>query len=414
MERIDAMERITINNASHRALLSFLLRMPQARVVVPLEDILNEFRPDFWYDSGLSKEIISKYLKTRTSSSEDDDDGICSICHDQLNCQANEIIARLGCGHEYHAHCIIQWLKTKNLCPLCRAKALPVQLNSGQHNIVEQGHDELINELRSITAAAVMVDVGGASWGIHSRNLASVASGSTTVRDKSFVWINPDHIRLSYFQMIFGERGVVQEEEKLDDANTEIGCTSRKYSLVGGSVPVFDEVEQAAGSGSVEEDSVQAARPWRVYERRKKANRRGERLKLGDENYGVVSEEILQIKMQLQELMNRVKELTAAQRMTAAAAVGEGRAPPLGLVNPMDDPIHAKPVTTMQASPLPTFDGMDPLGWLARVEKCYTKNCNEDSDLKNRWTVCSGIDLAMKASELSSPRKFWDRPHCDA
>ncbi|KAG8368989.1 hypothetical protein BUALT_Bualt15G0103600 [Buddleja alternifolia] len=34
-----------------------------------------------------------------------------------------------------------------------------------------------------------------------------------------------------------------------------------------------------------------------------------ERLKLGDDNYSVVSEEIIQIKMQLQELMNGMKEL---------------------------------------------------------------------------------------------------------
>ncbi|KAG8383377.1 hypothetical protein BUALT_Bualt04G0006200 [Buddleja alternifolia] len=112
----------------------------------------------------------------------------------------------------------------------------------------------------------------GYGFRIHCRTLASAAS--TTVRNQSFSSINSDDI--SYFKKILGERGVVQEEEKLDDANTdwmrkykgssklmlqprsteEVSrilhyCNSRclavvpqggNTGLVGGSVPVFDEV----------------------------------------------------------------------------------------------------------------------------------------------------------------------------
>ncbi|KAL3618242.1 D-2-hydroxyglutarate dehydrogenase, mitochondrial [Castilleja foliolosa] len=116
--------------------------------------------------------------------------------------------------------------------------------------------------------------VQGGGYQIHCRNVASMAASSTPMRYQSFAMINSDDI--SYFKKILGERGVVQEEEKLDDANTdwmrkfkgssrlmlqpksshEVSqildyCNSRclavvpqggNTGLVGGSVPVFDEV----------------------------------------------------------------------------------------------------------------------------------------------------------------------------
>ncbi|XP_051152145.1 D-2-hydroxyglutarate dehydrogenase, mitochondrial isoform X2 [Andrographis paniculata] len=107
---------------------------------------------------------------------------------------------------------------------------------------------------------------------IHYRNLTSMAS--TPTRNKSFSVINSDDI--NYFKNILGDKGVAQEEEKLEDANMdwmrkykgssklmlqprstqEVSqileyCNSRYLAvvpqggntgLVGGSVPVFDEV----------------------------------------------------------------------------------------------------------------------------------------------------------------------------
>ncbi|KAG6394579.1 hypothetical protein SASPL_145168 [Salvia splendens] len=112
----------------------------------------------------------------------------------------------------------------------------------------------------------------------HHRNLASTAS--IPERNKSFATINSDDI--SYFNKVLGGRGVVQDEEKLDDANTdwmrkykgssklmlqprttqEVSqildyCNSRclavvpqggNTSLVGGSIPVYDEVIINIGS----------------------------------------------------------------------------------------------------------------------------------------------------------------------
>ncbi|KAH6791482.1 FAD-linked oxidases family protein [Perilla frutescens var. frutescens] len=112
----------------------------------------------------------------------------------------------------------------------------------------------------------------------HHRSLASIAS--TPERNKSFATINSDDI--SYFKKVLGERGVIQDEGKLDDANTdwmrkykgssklmlqprstkEVSqildyCNSRclavvpqggNTGLVGGSIPVYDEVIINIGS----------------------------------------------------------------------------------------------------------------------------------------------------------------------
>lgn len=119
--------------------------------------------------------------------------------------------------------------------------------------------------------------VNGNSYAVQLRYLASVAS---IQRNPDFSQINIDDI--SYFKKILGERGVVQDKEKLDDANTdwmrkhkgssklmlqprtteEVSqilkyCNSRclavvpqggNTGLVGGSVPVFDEVIINVGS----------------------------------------------------------------------------------------------------------------------------------------------------------------------
>ncbi|KAG8378987.1 hypothetical protein BUALT_Bualt07G0041500 [Buddleja alternifolia] len=55
---------------------------------------------------GLSDEVISKLLKTRKCS-KDDDSEICIVCQDDLF-QKDEMIGVLDCCHKYHATCIKQ------------------------------------------------------------------------------------------------------------------------------------------------------------------------------------------------------------------------------------------------------------------------------------------------------------------
>ncbi|KAK4421526.1 E3 ubiquitin-protein ligase MBR2 [Sesamum alatum] len=100
-----------------------------------LDDIGTEWRRDnvqgrqmnITRDGGLSEKLILKYLKTRDCRpvNNDGEPKICVVCQDDL-CQENSTIGVLDCRHEYHASCIRQWLKHKNICPLCKAIALRV------------------------------------------------------------------------------------------------------------------------------------------------------------------------------------------------------------------------------------------------------------------------------------------------
>ncbi|KAI3454729.1 hypothetical protein Pfo_011392 [Paulownia fortunei] len=77
---------------------------------------------------------MAKYLMTRgcdegiRAIARDEEPAVCIVCQDQLYLE-HGMIAALGCGHEYHVDCIKQWLKEKNFCPLCKAKALHVEDN---------------------------------------------------------------------------------------------------------------------------------------------------------------------------------------------------------------------------------------------------------------------------------------------
>ncbi|KAL8473834.1 hypothetical protein ACS0TY_030624 [Phlomoides rotata] len=144
------------------------------------------------------------------------------------------------------------------------------QVNCFQRQIVSV-HVGFIRSF-GVGISASLPRVQGNGFRIHHRNLASMAS--IPIKNQSFATVNSDDI--SYFKKILGERGVVQDEEKLDDANTdwmrkhkgssklmlqpkdtqEVSqildyCNSKclavvpqggNTGLVGGSVPVFDEV----------------------------------------------------------------------------------------------------------------------------------------------------------------------------
>ncbi|KAL6976484.1 RING-type E3 ubiquitin transferase [Sarracenia purpurea var. burkii] len=47
---------------------------------------------------------------------------LCSICLEEMAIGSR--VARLPCSHLYHGNCVLRWLKSSNVCPLCRY-ALP-------------------------------------------------------------------------------------------------------------------------------------------------------------------------------------------------------------------------------------------------------------------------------------------------
>ncbi|KAK7333494.1 hypothetical protein VNO80_30268 [Phaseolus coccineus] len=84
-------------------------------------------------ERGLSEDIIARQMQTKTyllpnnlegSTSEEQEIDLCIICQDEY--KNKEEIGILRCGHEYHADCIRRWLQERDVCPLCKSKALVI------------------------------------------------------------------------------------------------------------------------------------------------------------------------------------------------------------------------------------------------------------------------------------------------
>ncbi|BAT89501.1 E3 ubiquitin-protein [Vigna angularis] len=79
-------------------------------------------------ERGLSEDIIVRQMQTKScllpENFKDQEIDICIICQDEY--KNKEEIGILQCGHEYHADCIKRWLHKKNVCPMCKSKALTI------------------------------------------------------------------------------------------------------------------------------------------------------------------------------------------------------------------------------------------------------------------------------------------------
>ncbi|KAF5747012.1 putative protein binding protein [Tripterygium wilfordii] len=75
--------------------------------------------------TGLSEEITLNQLKQRKFSPAvgiQQENEPCCVCQEEYN--GGEDIGTLDCGHDFHAECIKEWLKHKNLCPICKTTGL--------------------------------------------------------------------------------------------------------------------------------------------------------------------------------------------------------------------------------------------------------------------------------------------------
>ena len=63
----------------------------------------------------------------------------CTICLDEYS-EGESVLKRLGCGHEFHAACISEWLKTARhpVCPLC------LQNVRHAHDVAKKGNGEAV------------------------------------------------------------------------------------------------------------------------------------------------------------------------------------------------------------------------------------------------------------------------------
>ncbi|CAH8390750.1 unnamed protein product [Eruca vesicaria subsp. sativa] len=76
--------------------------------------------------TGVNEETISNRLKQwkfkRSTKSPQDAEPSCCVCQEEYS--EGEDMGTLECGHEFHSQCIKEWLKQKNLCPICKTTGL--------------------------------------------------------------------------------------------------------------------------------------------------------------------------------------------------------------------------------------------------------------------------------------------------
>ncbi|KAK3231349.1 hypothetical protein Dsin_003230 [Dipteronia sinensis] len=77
-------------------------------------------------NTGLSEETIMNRLKQRKYSipvgSSQQETEPCCVCQEEYD--DGDGLGTLECGHDFHTHCIKQWLLLKNICPICKTTGL--------------------------------------------------------------------------------------------------------------------------------------------------------------------------------------------------------------------------------------------------------------------------------------------------
>ena len=105
---------------------------------------INQTKPNQEVEFVDKKEDKKEHEKENKKEHEKDE---CAICMDNLNPGKN--FAKTNCGHSFCLTCLVQALKQKNTCPLCRAK---IEEENPQKNKVsiltlEEGIDLVSEEL---------------------------------------------------------------------------------------------------------------------------------------------------------------------------------------------------------------------------------------------------------------------------
>ncbi|TVT96762.1 hypothetical protein EJB05_58035, partial [Eragrostis curvula] len=131
--------RLDVDNMTYEVPTRDIHRVKQ-KELLDLEDRMG------YVSTGLSEDEIIRSLRMvkftafNTKHFSTEMDRRCSICQYSLlvsslwylrlsypfhsmfqeEFEVNEEIGKLSCGHNYHVHCIKQWLSRKNSCPVCK------------------------------------------------------------------------------------------------------------------------------------------------------------------------------------------------------------------------------------------------------------------------------------------------------
>ncbi|KAJ1260634.1 hypothetical protein BS78_10G247800 [Paspalum vaginatum] len=111
--------RLDIDNMSYEELLALEEHIGSVSTALTEEQFAKHVNKSV-YDEKNSDRDVDKIAV---------DDVKCSICQEEY--VEGEEIGRMRCEHQYHVCCIQEWLRQKNWCPICKASAIPSEIDKG-------------------------------------------------------------------------------------------------------------------------------------------------------------------------------------------------------------------------------------------------------------------------------------------
>ena len=78
----------------------------------------NFIDPETYKIPPASMETLKNLTRTFLNKTNKPNNNYCTICSEEIS--QNESIIKLECSHCYHENCILDWLKEKSVCPMCR------------------------------------------------------------------------------------------------------------------------------------------------------------------------------------------------------------------------------------------------------------------------------------------------------
>ena len=66
-------------------------------------------------------ENLGRYIQAHNPNYKEVKGDPCPICLNPFE-RLKKVYEVIACGHKFHSHCLLRWIKTGENCPLCRTK----------------------------------------------------------------------------------------------------------------------------------------------------------------------------------------------------------------------------------------------------------------------------------------------------
>ena len=113
----------------------------------------------------------------------DENEETCTIC--SMTIEDGDRIGLLPCDHKFHVDCLKEWIKRKNVCPLCQVPDIAREKESPNNPVqyVGNGPDGNGRELQAVRRTGVQVDADAIRTGRGNRRSRQVVADANVQRD---------------------------------------------------------------------------------------------------------------------------------------------------------------------------------------------------------------------------------------